>query len=262
LTFTDKIFERREKVVKDFLLGVIQGLTEFLPVSSSGHLGLFSKLFGLKSDLSLFAFLHLATFLVVLIFLWKDVWEILHGMIKLDKETWNIAPKIIVATIPAGIVGLLFEKKVEEALSAQWLIGIFFLLTAAFMWFSDSVSGKKSINSITFLDAFLIGLFQAVAVLPGISRSGITLIGALLIGMNRSDAFRFSFLLSLPVTLAAGLFELKDVVLNVGAFAGFGGAFAAGLVALVIVKQLTISAHLKYFSIYLIIPAILSFFVK
>jgi len=248
--------------VKDFLLGIIQGLTEFLPVSSSGHLGLFSKIFGIPAGLPLFAFLHLATFLVVLIFLSKDVWKILYGMITMNKEMWNIAFKIIVATIPAGVVGVLFEKKVEEALSAQWLIGLFFLITAVFLWISDPMSGKKSISEISFVDALLVGVFQAVTVFPGISRSGITLVGALLIGMNRVEAFKFAFLLSLPVTLGAGLFELKNVVLNAGAFAGFGGAFLSGLVALVIVKQLTISAHLRYFSIYLIIPAILSFVIK
>ncbi|MGQ9855525.1 MAG: undecaprenyl-diphosphate phosphatase [Fervidobacterium sp.] len=248
--------------MKDFFLGVVQGLTEFLPVSSSGHLGLFSKLFGLQSNLSLFAFLHLATFLVVLIFLWKDVWSILYGMFKLDKNTWNIVFKLVVATIPAGLVGLLFEKKIEEIFSSQWVIGIFFLITAAFLWFSDAASGRKSLNELSLLDALFIGLFQAVAVLPGISRSGITLVGALLVGLNRADAFRFSFLLSLPITLAAGLFELKDVVLNTAAFSGFGGAFVAGIVALLVVKQLTISAHLRYFSIYLILPAILSFFIR
>ncbi|MEJ5257921.1 MAG: undecaprenyl-diphosphate phosphatase [Fervidobacterium sp.] len=248
--------------MKDFFLGVVQGLTEFLPVSSSGHLGLFSKLFGLQSNLSLFAFLHLATFLVVLIFLWKDVWSILYGMFKLDKEIWNLVFKLIVATIPAGLVGLFFEKKIENIFSSQWVIGIFFLITAAFLWFSDAASGRKSLNELSFLDALLIGLFQAVAVLPGISRSGITLVGALLVGLNRADAFKFSFLLSLPITLAAGLFELKDVVLNAATFSGFGGAFVAGIVALLVVKQLTISAHLRYFSIYLILPAILSFFIR
>jgi undecaprenyl-diphosphatase len=248
--------------MKEFLLGVVQGLTEFLPVSSSGHLSLFSKLFGLSQNLPLFAFLHLATFLVVLILLWKDVWSIIIGLIKFDNSTWTLALKIIVASIPAGIAGVFFEKKIEEIFSSQMLIGIFFLVTAVALWLSDSFSGKKSLNDISYTDALIIGIFQAFSILPGISRSGFTLIGALLVGMNRTDAFRFSFLMSLPVTLAAGIFELKDVVFSTGVFSGFGGAFVAGLIALIVVRQLTISAHLKVFSLYLIIPSLLSFILK
>lgn len=248
--------------MKEFLLGIVQGLTEFLPVSSSGHLSLFSKFFGLSQNLSLFAFLHLATFLVVLILLWEDVWSIITGLIKLDTTMWSLALKIIVASIPAGLVGVFFEKKIEEVLSSQALIGVFFLVTAAALWLSDSLAGKKSLSDISYLDALIVGVFQAIAILPGISRSGFTLIGALLVGMNRTDAFRFSFLLSLPVTLAAGIFELKDVAFSAGVLAGFGGSFVAGLVALIVVRQLTISAHLKFFSMYLIIPALLSFFVR
>jgi len=100
--------------MKEFLLGVVQGLTEFFPVSSSGHLSLFSKLFGLSPNLSLFAFLHLATFLVVLIFLWKDVWSIIIGLVKLDKSTWDLALKIIVASIPAGIVGVFLKRRLKR----------------------------------------------------------------------------------------------------------------------------------------------------
>jgi len=248
--------------MKEFLLGVVQGLTEFLPVSSSGHLSLFSKLFGLSQNLPLFAFLHLATFLVVLIFLSKDVWRIIIGLIKFDNSTWSLALKIIVASIPAGIAGVFFEKKIEEIFSSQMLIGIFFLVTAVALWLSDSFTGKKSLNDISYTDALIIGIFQAFAILPGISRSGFTLIGALLVGMNRTDAFRFSFLMSLPVTLAAGIFELKGVVFSTGVFSGFGGAFVTGLIALIVVRQLTISAHLKVFSLYLIIPSLLSFILK
>ena len=116
-------------------------------------------------------------------------------------------------------------------------------------------------GQITYVDALIVGLFQAVAILPGVSRSGLTLIGALMIGMARADAFKYSFLMSLPVVLAAGVFELNSVAFTAGAFAGFGGAFVAGLASLALMRYLTVSSHLKYFSIYLLIPAILSFFV-
>ncbi|MEN3042152.1 MAG: undecaprenyl-diphosphate phosphatase [Fervidobacterium sp.] len=246
--------------MKEFLLGVVQGLTEFLPVSSSGHLGLFSRLMNLPSDLALFAFLHLATFLVVLIFLWNDVWSIFLGLIRLQKDSWQLAFKIIVSSVPAGVIGLLFEKKVNEALSSQKLIGLFFIITAVTLWYSDKFSGKKTMETLSYIDALTIGLFQAVAILPGVSRSGLTLVGALIVGMARTDAFKYSFLMSLPITLVAGLFEMRHITFTPLIFSGFAGAFFSGLIALVIVKMLTISAHLKYFSIYLIIPILLSFF--
>lgn len=248
--------------MKEFILGIVQGLTEFLPISSSGHLALFSSMMSVPSNLALFAFLHLATFLVVILFLWSDVWSIICDLVKMEKETWQLVFKMIVSSVPAGIVGLFFEEKIEKAFSSQKIIGLFFLVTAILLWFSDKFSGSKTLMTISYIDAIIIGLFQAVAVLPGISRSGFTIIGALLVGMTRFDAFKYSFLLSLPITLAAGLLKLGHVTITTTVLSGFGGAFIAGLAALWLVKSLTLTAHLKFFSIYLIIPAILSFLSK
>jgi len=247
--------------MKEFILGIVQGLTEFFPVSSSGHLALFSKLMNLPSELPFFAFLHLGTFLAVLILLWNDVVGLVVGLFKWDKETVNLILKLIISSIPAGLIGVLFQDKISQAFSSQKLVGIFFLATAALLWISDGFSGKKTMGQITYVDALIVGLFQAVAVLPGASRSGLTLIGALMIGMARADAFKYSFLMSLPVVLAAGVFELNSVAFTAGAFAGFGGAFVAGLASLALMRYLTVSSHLKYFSIYLLIPAIVSFFI-
>lgn len=246
-------------ILREFILGVVQGLTEFLPISSSGHLALFSKIMNIPSDIALFAFLHLATFLVVVIFLWSDVWSLLVGLLKLNNEAWQLTFKIIISSVPAAFVGIFFESKIEKTFSSQLVIGLFFLVTAITLWFSDRFSGSKTLSTISYVDAVIIGLFQAFAILPGISRSGFTIFGALLIGMTRTDALKYSFLLSLPVTLGAGLLELKHVTLTLTTLSGFGGAIAAGLAALWLVKSLTLSAHLKLFSIYLILPAVLSF---
>ena len=248
-------------IMKEFILGIVQGLTEFFPVSSSGHLALFSKLMGLPSELPFFAFLHLGTFLAVLILLWNDVVGLVVGLFRWDKSTVELILKLIVSSIPAGLIGVFFQEQVNQALSSQKLVGVFFLATAALLWISDEFSGHKTMGQITYVDALVIGLFQAVAILPGVSRSGLTLIGALMIGMVRADAFKYSFLMSLPVVLAAGLFEIKGVTFTAGAFAGFGGALVAGLASLALMRYLTVSSHLKYFSIYLLIPAIVSFFV-
>lgn len=248
--------------MKELILGLVQGATEFLPISSSGHLALFSKLMSLPSDLSFFAFLHLATFIAVLILLWQDVTSILVGLVRLDKNYWTLAFKIVVSSIPAGVVGLFFEEKVETAISSQRLIGVFFIVTAVSLWLSDKFSGEKTMMSLSFKDALIIGLFQAVAILPGISRSGFTLIGALLVGMARVEAFKYSFLMSLPVTLAAGLLKLPEVHITGAAMGSFVGALFSGLVSLIVLRYLTISAHLRYFSVYLMVPAILSFLIK
>lgn len=248
--------------LKELILGLVQGATEFLPISSSGHLALFSKLMSLPSNLTFFAFLHLATFLAVFVFLWQDISSILIGLVRMEKNYWTLAFKIIVSSVPAGVVGLLFEEKVESAISSPKLVGIFFLLTAFALWASDRFSGQKTMMSISYKDAFIIGLFQAFAILPGISRSGFTLIGALLIGMARTEAFKYSFLMSLPVTLAAGLLKLPEIHITGITMLSFGGALFSGFLSLIVLRYLTISAHLKYFSFYLIIPAILSFLVR
>ncbi|ODN29932.1 undecaprenyl-diphosphate phosphatase [Fervidobacterium thailandense] len=248
--------------MKELVLGLVQGATEFLPISSSGHLALFSKLMSLPSDLSFFAFLHLATFVAVLILLWQDVASILVGLVRLDKNYWVLTLKLVVSSIPAGIVGLLFEEKVESAISSQKLIGVFFVVTAVALWLSDKFSGEKTMMTISYKDAFVIGLFQAIAILPGISRSGFTLIGALLVGMSRVEAFKYSFLMSLPVTLAAGLLKIPEVHMSGVVLGSFAGALFSGLVSLIVLRYLTVSAHLKYFSLYLIVPAVLSFLVK
>lgn len=248
--------------MKELVLGLVQGATEFLPISSSGHLALFSKLMSLPSDLSFFAFLHLATFVAVIILLWQDVASILLGLVRLDKNYWILTLKLVVSSIPAGIVGLLFEEKVESAISSQKLIGVFFVVTAIALWLSDKFSGEKTTMTISFKDAFVIGLFQAIAILPGISRSGFTLIGALLVGMSRVEAFKYSFLMSLPVTLAAGLLKIPEVHMSGVVLGSFAGALFSGLASLIVLRYLTVSAHLKYFSLYLIVPAILSFLVK
>ena len=119
--------------MKEFILGIVQGLTEFFPVSSSGHLALFSKLMNLPSELPFFAFLHLGTFLAVLILLWNDVVGLVVGLFKWDKETVNLILKLIISSIPAGLIGVLFQDKISQAFSSQKLVGIFFLATAALL---------------------------------------------------------------------------------------------------------------------------------
>lgn len=247
--------------LKELALGIVQGATEFLPISSSGHLGLFSKLIDVPSNLSFFAFLHLGTFLAVFTLLWRDVVSIIRGITKNERESWLLAVKIVAASAPAALVGIFLESLVEEAFASQRLIGALFLLTAVVLLLSDRLAGRKTLRELTIPDALVVGLFQACAVLPGLSRSGLTLFGALLVGLNRADAFRFSFLLSLPVTLGAGLLEFGELTLGIGTLVGFVGALVSGLLSLAFLRRVTLNARLRYFSLYLLVPALVSFFV-
>ena len=160
--------------MKEFILGIVQGLTEFFPVSSSGHLALFSKLMGLPSELPFFAFLHLGTFLAVLILLWNDVVGLIVGLFRWDKSTVDLILKLIVSSIPAGLIGVFFQEQVNQALSSQKLVGVFFLATAALLWVSDGFSGKN--DGANYLRGCSNCRFiPSSCILPGF-RSGLTLI--------------------------------------------------------------------------------------
>ncbi|WGS65509.1 undecaprenyl-diphosphate phosphatase [Marinitoga aeolica] len=247
--------------MQEILLGIIQGLTEFLPVSSSGHLALFSKLINFDPNVSFFAFLHLMTFFAVLLFVYKEVWFILKGMFTGKKDAWNLALKIIVSSIPAAFIGLMFENQISEAFSSLKLVGVFFLFTSIAMILSDRFNGKKELMDITYIDAIIIGLFQAASIFPGISRSGFTLFGALLMNTKKEAALKYSFLMSLPVTFGAGMLEIHKV--NFTAPVIYSGIFTFifGVLGLFILKKTVINGKLKYFGYYTIIAAILSFIV-
>ncbi|SHE39150.1 undecaprenyl-diphosphatase [Marinitoga hydrogenitolerans DSM 16785] len=247
--------------MQEILLGVIQGLTEFLPVSSSGHLALFSRLINFDPNVSFFAFLHLMTFFAVLLFVYKEVWFILKGIFTGRKDAWSLSIKIIISSIPAAFIGILFEDQINNAFSSLKLVGIFFLFTSIAMILSDRFNGKKELLDISYIDALIIGLFQAAAIFPGISRSGFTLFGALLLNTKKGAALKYSFLMSLPVTFGAGLLEIHKVTFTSSVIYSGIATFIFGVLGLYILKKTVINGKLKYFGYYTIIAAILSFIV-
>jgi len=197
------------------LLGIIQGLTEFLPVSSSGHLVLFQKIFGISEPALLFdTMLHVGTLAAVVAVLWKDIWAILR------KINQPLTLYLIIATIPTVIAALIFRKPLEKAFETGHFLGFAFLMTSALLIGAELLAkrsaarGKTAKNAATvgWLDALVIGIMQAVAIIPGVSRSGATLSGALSRRLDRDFAARFSFLLSIPAILGAVVFQLKDLV--------------------------------------------------
>ncbi len=220
-------------MIQAIILGIIQGITEFLPVSSTAHLIIIPALFGWKGTVDTLTFdvaLHLGTLMSVLIFFARDWLNII-------KNERRLLFYIGIATIPAGIAGVSFERLVEENLRSPVIISISLVVIGIVMWFSDKKgSRKKVLNDVSLLDAMIIGIAQAIALIPGVSRSGITISTALFLGLKREDSARFSFLLSTPVILGATIFELRklstmDADLNIF-FSGVITSFLAGIFAI------------------------------
>ena len=242
------------------LLGIIQGLTEFLPVSSSGHLELGKAILGddsVPSESLLFTVvLHFATALSTLAVFRKEVMEILHGLFqfKWNEET-QFSLKIIISMLPATMIGLLFEAELEQFFTGNIvLVGYMLLITALLLYLADRA--KNTDRKVSYLNAFMIGVSQAIAVLPGISRSGATISTSVLLGVDKTRAARFSFLMVVPLILGK---MAKDVWSNALVFegekfiilsAGFIAAFISGLVACTWMIKLVRQSKLTYFSIY------------
>ncbi len=212
------------------ILGIVQGLTEFLPVSSSGHLILFKKLFGFDAEkfgLTFDIALHLATLVAIFIAFRKDIFELIKK--PFQKYVYLIA----IATVPAVIVGLLFDDKIESMSANGGFLGIAFIITAIVLLLAEKAGKRtKDKDDIKYKDAGVIGLAQGIAVVPGISRSGSTLAAGLFMGLKKETAMAFSFIMSIPVVLGSAVLGVKDVIEQPGSFdilVTLVGMIAAGL---------------------------------
>jgi len=202
------------------ILGLIQGLTEPIPISSSGHLVIFKNIFDLDAlqDLNFEIFSNFGSLIAIIIVFRKDIaklfWDFINYIKTKDKEYksgFKYVLLVALATIPAGLCGLIFNDFIEEYLSNVKYVGIALLVTALFLFLIRKLKGKKDDNQITIKDAIQIGLFQVVALLPGISRSGATLVGGMFSGLKRETAFKFSFMLYIPISVATMALGVKDV---------------------------------------------------
>ncbi|MAY22597.1 MAG: UDP-diphosphatase [Flavobacteriaceae bacterium] len=259
-------------VLDAILLGIIQGLTEFLPVSSSGHLELGKALLGDQSvpeeSLLFTVVLHFATALSTLVVFRKDVWEILRGLFQLK---WNsktrFSVKIIISMIPAVIIGVLFEEQLESLFGGSIaFVGAMLIITAILLWLADKAknTGKK----VTFTHAFIIGVSQAIAMLPGISRSGATISTSVLLGNDKGKAARFSFLMVVPLIfgkIAKDVMsgDLSTETANMTTLGiGFIAAFIAGLAACTWMIKLVRNSKLKWFAVYCLAVGIIAIVVS
>ena len=249
--------------IQALILGLVQGLTEYLPVSSSGHLTIISNFFGIEGadNLAFTVAVHVATVLSTLVVLWREIDWILKGLFKfeMNAET-KYALNILVSMIPVGIVGLFFKDKVEEAFGSGLLIvGVMLLVTAALLTFSYYARPRQK-EHISMWDAFVIGVAQACAVLPGLSRSGSTIATGLMLGDKKEKLAQFSFLMVIPPILGEALLDIlkafkgEDVVSDaIGTFplcVGFLTAFLSGCFACKLMINMVKKGKLIYFGYY------------
>lgn len=256
--------------IEALLLGLVQGLTEYLPVSSSGHLAIGSYLFGVEGEdnLAFTVAVHVATVLSTLVILWKEIDWIFRGLFKceLNEETKYVI-NIVVSMIPVGIVGLFFKDYVEDVFGSGLLIvGCMLLVTAALLTFSYYAKPRQK-EKISVKDAFIIGLAQACAVMPGLSRSGSTIATGLLLGNKKESLAQFSFLMVIPPILGEALLDVMKAAKGEAVMGsidtlplvvGFIAAFVSGCVACKWMINIVKKGKLIYFGIYCAIAGVIT----
>ncbi len=245
-------------VIQSIILGIIQGLTEFLPISSSGHLVVFQKLFGLEEGVVTFDIaVHVATLAGIVIVLREDILAIFK------KPTGKLTLLLIAGTIPTLVLAVIFKGLFEKLFASGVTLGFEFIFTGLVLWYAESVrSRNKNVEQTSYGDAAIIGVAQAVAIMPAVSRSGLTLAAALARGLNREFALKFSFLMSIPVILAAAAADGYDAIktgsllAETGALPMIAGMLAAGISGYLAVKfmlKIFSKTSLKVFSYYVLI---------
>lgn len=260
-------------VIKAFILGLIQGLSEFLPISSSGHLAIAGRIMGMDAESSNLLFfnilLHVATLFAVFAVYYKDIWEMIKAFFAMIGDIFTgkglrlkeffyrrLIVMLVLGTLPAVFAALFLGDIIENP--QLWQIGIFLIITAILLFASEKLSGGKTVlTEMTPLKAFCVGCFQGLGTLPGISRSGSTIVGGLFSGLEKNTALRFSFLLSIPAILGALVLEVKDV-LSAGSqlfsvssvVTGMLTAAVSGYFAIRFLLRLVSKSKLGYFSYY------------
>lgn len=246
-------------VIEALILGLVQGLTEFLPISSSGHLVLFQKILNLSEGTVTFdVMVHLATLIAVVAVMRKDV----IAMIR--KPFSKLTLLVVVGTIPAGLMGVLFQDTIKDLFKTGKSLGFEFLFTGLVLWYAESVrSRNKEVAQTSYGDALVVGVAEGLAILPAVSRSGLTLAGALMRGLSREFALKFSFLMSIPIILCSALPDINDMVKGTAGspealgllpmLVGMVAAAISGYLAIRFMLKVFAKTSLKVFSYYVFI---------
>ncbi|MBR2736025.1 MAG: undecaprenyl-diphosphate phosphatase [Firmicutes bacterium] len=264
-------------IIQSIILGLVQGLSEFLPISSSGHLAVFQHFMGIREEdiLTFTVMLHFGTLLSIFVAYWSDIVALVKELflmiadictgkgIQMNKnETRRLGVMIVIATIPAAVAGLLFEDFFNSLYSNMTFIGIGLLLTGTLLFSAEKWGGgDKDVEKMSMKSAFFVGICQALAMCPGISRSGMTMVGGLASKYNRAHAVRFAFLISIPTVLGAFLLELPDAMEAIGQSSeaqmgagalviGVAVAAVSGYAAIKVMIRAVTNKKLIIFSIY------------
>ena len=268
-------------IIEAFILGLIQGVSEFLPISSSGHLAITGRIMGFNPEadnlLSFNILLHVATLVAVFIVYKNDIWEMIKAFFGMIKDIFTgkglrlkeflyrrLIVMLIVATIPATIAAFVLGDIIESP--ALWQIGIFLMITAILLFLSEKLAGgNTSLEEMSSKRAFGVGCFQALGTLPGISRSGSTIVGGLFCGLEKKTAVRFSFLMSIPAILGALVLDIKDIfsvssqtISFLPVVVGMITAAVSGYFSIKFLLKLVEKSKLSYFSIYCTLAGIVA----
>ena len=255
------------------ILGIVQGLAEFLPISSSGHLALLQHFFHVETDkvLMFTVLLHIGTLLSVFIMYWRDIWELIkeffitiadlvrgRGLRLQERPVRKLGVMIIVATIPTALMGFLLNDFFESLNNILWAIGIGWIFTGFILYFSEKLGrANRDLKHMNFRNAIFIGIMQGIAICPGVSRSGSTMVGGLVTGFKREFAVKFAFLISIPSILGAAVLEVPEAMkattegLAAGPLiVGMIVSAVCGILAIKLMIKVVIAQKLKYFSYY------------
>lgn len=263
-----------ENIIKFIILGIVQGFTEPLPISSSGHVFILKKILntdGPLGDLNFEIIVNFGSLIAILLIYWKDIVRLINSFFKYlftkekkYKEDYKYCWLIVLGCIPVGIAGFLLKDLIEDILgNSTLLIGISFIITSIFLFLVKDIKGKKNDSDLTYKDALFIGLIQVIALIPGISRSGSTLIAALFRDIKRSPALKYSFMLYIPISLGTMILGVKDMLgqFNIESlissyFLGFISSLVVSYYTLRWFKKAVSDGKLIYFSIYCLILGI------
>ena len=262
-------------LLESLILGLVQGLAEFLPISSSGHLAALQYIFGIDGSnvLTFTVMLHFGTLVAIFVVYWKDIVDLVKELFATIKDictgqgvqvnkndTRKLGFMIITASVPTAIIGLLLNDFFESLYARMTVIGVCLIITGCGLFFAERYGGgKRTIKDMNFRNAFFIGLCQSVAIMPGISRSGATMIGGLACKFDRAFAVRYAFLISIPSVLGAFLLEVPDAVRSVSdgtgmslgvMLAGVAVAAVSGYAAIKVMIKAVTNKKLMYFSVY------------
>ncbi len=261
------------QILQYIILGLIQGFTEPIPISSSGHLVIFKNIFKLDTlnDINFEIVVNFGSFIAICFLFRKEIIKIINDFFKYIKtkkenykENYKYAWLIVIGTIPAGLFGIILKDKIDLVSENVKLVGIALLITALALFLIKDIKGKKEKNEITIFDSIIIGLFQVIALFPGISRSGATVVGGMTQGLSRKSAVNYSFMLYLPISLATMILGVKDLIKTAN-ISSLILPYTLGMIASAIVTYFSAKwfinimkkGKLGYFSIYCLIVGIL-----